>query len=326
MVATELAINSIFETYAEGLNPLNNTVFYDFSYDALHKRVSSQPDFDSSRLIEALIRPFVRQYCYVAPRFTSQVFPTPTSENTVIALSAPHSEDPFTVFMSNTSVDRYFAGDNSETSVFPFYVYDEANRRYENITDDALALFRHHYRDKSISKWDIFSYVYALLNHPHYKHDNYKYTLPLVTLVDDFGLFSQAGDRLSKLHLGYERMRRYHLDWDHDGFTTTTYRVKQMTFSHDMGAIKANNAFTLNGIPAHAYDYTVGGKSPLEWVVAHYCIHDDPFTGVKLDPNLFRDTPQEGGRYILLLAERVLNVSLETRRILHSLEALPLLV
>lgn len=325
MVATEFAIDSIFDLQTTGLNPLNNTVFYDFSDDALRKRVATQATFDASCFGEAMIHPFVRQYCYIVPTLTSPAFPTPDSENTVIALSAPQSDDPFTVLMSNTPVDRYFAGRNSETALFPYYVYEGENNRYENITDDALALFQHHYRDEFITKWDVFTYVYALLHHPHYKHDSYKYTLPLITLVPDFTLFSQAGKRLSKLHLGYERMRRYRLEWDHDGFTTTTYHVKQMTFNEDKSAIRANHAFTLRGIPAHTYDYTLGGKSPLDWVVEHYYIHDDPFTGVKLNPNLFKDTPQEGGRYILLLAERVLNVSLETRRILHSLEALPLL-
>ena len=51
----------------------------------------------------------------------------------------------------------------SGSQCFPFYTYNEdgTNRR-ENITDWALEQFRAHYKDKSITKWDIFHYVYAL--------------------------------------------------------------------------------------------------------------------------------------------------------------------
>jgi predicted helicase len=57
-----------------------------------------------------------------------------------------------------------------KTQCFPFYTYNEdgTNRR-ENITDWALKGFRAHYADESISKWDIFYYVYALLHHPTYR-------------------------------------------------------------------------------------------------------------------------------------------------------------
>ena len=53
---------------------------------------------------------------------------------------------------------------------FPYYTYNEdgSNRR-ENITDWALARFRAHYGDDTITKWDIFHYVYGLLHHPVYR-------------------------------------------------------------------------------------------------------------------------------------------------------------
>jgi predicted helicase len=53
---------------------------------------------------------------------------------------------------------------------FPLYTYaeDGTNRR-ENITDWALEQFRSRYNDPSLSKWDIFHYVYAVLHHPEYR-------------------------------------------------------------------------------------------------------------------------------------------------------------
>ena len=74
---------------------------------------------------------------------------------------------------------------------FPFYVYDEdgSNRR-ENITDWALQLFREHYQDPAIGKWDIFYYVYGVLHHPGYRAkfaDNLKRELPRIPLAPPLG-------------------------------------------------------------------------------------------------------------------------------------------
>jgi predicted helicase len=51
--------------------------------------------------------------------------------------------------------------------VLPLYTYaeDGTNRR-QNITDWALEQFRDRYGDRSITQWDIFHYVYAVLHHP----------------------------------------------------------------------------------------------------------------------------------------------------------------
>src|SRR5712692_9627717 len=43
-----------------------------------------------------------------------------------------------------------------------------SSTRRENITDWALEQFRAHYHDPSITKGDIFQYIYAVLHHPDY--------------------------------------------------------------------------------------------------------------------------------------------------------------
>src|SRR5208283_3976285 len=53
---------------------------------------------------------------------------------------------------------------------FPFYTYaEDGTHRRENITDWALEQFRSHYHDPSITKWDIFHHIYAVLHHPEYR-------------------------------------------------------------------------------------------------------------------------------------------------------------
>src|SRR5205823_11381771 len=70
---------------------------------------------------------------------------------------------------------------------FPFYTYaeDGTNRR-ENITDWALEQFRVRYDDRSITKWDIFHYIYAVLHHPEYRQRysaNLRRELPRIPFV-----------------------------------------------------------------------------------------------------------------------------------------------
>ena len=84
------------------------------------------------------------------------------------------------------SVDLAF----EKTQCFPFYIYDEdSTNRRENITDWALTEFRTHYKDDTITKWDIFHYNYGLLHHPTYREKyeaNLKRDLPHIPFTKDF--------------------------------------------------------------------------------------------------------------------------------------------
>ena len=67
-------------------------------------------------------------------------------------------------------VDLDLVSSGCTTQCFPFYTYaEDGTHRRENITDWALEQFRSHYADPSITKWDIFHYVYAILHHPDYR-------------------------------------------------------------------------------------------------------------------------------------------------------------
>lgn len=87
-----------------------------------------------------------------------------------LGLTGPGSEKPFMALVSDKIVDLHLVSPGCSTQCFPFYTYNEdgTNRR-ENITDWALEQFRIHQEDKSITKWEIFHYIYALLHHPAYR-------------------------------------------------------------------------------------------------------------------------------------------------------------
>ena len=99
--------------------------------------------------------------------------------------------------MSRCIPDLNFYADPQQS--FPFYTYDEdGTNRQENITDWALAEFRNHYGDDTITKWDIFHYNYALLHHPDYREKyqmNLKRDLPHIPFAEDFWGFANAGAR-----------------------------------------------------------------------------------------------------------------------------------
>jgi predicted helicase len=71
---------------------------------------------------------------------------------------------------------------------------------------------------------------------------------------------------------------------------------------------------TLRGIPAEAFDYRLGNRSALEWVVDQYRIKEDSRSGIVSDPNAYGDD-----RYIVELVEKVVTVSVETVGIVEAL-------
>ena len=209
-----------------------------------------------------------------------------------------------------------------KTQCFSFYTYDkDGTNRRENITDWALAHFRTHYADDTITKWDIFHYNYGLLHHPKYREKykaNLKRDLPHIPFTKDFWGFAKAGAQLADLHVNYESQPEYDklkliqtpnmpLDW----------HVEKMKLSRDKTQIVYNNFLTLDGIPPKVFDYRLGTRSALEWVIDQYRVKTDKRSGIVNDPNR-TDDPQ----YIVKLIGKVITVSVETVDIIDNLPAL----
>ena len=133
-----------------------------------------------------MYRPFVKSFLYFdhllnQRRYRQHImFPVAEAANLAIWFKIG-TEWPWLVFMVNVIPDYLPQGGSQ---CFPFYTYSEdgTNRR-ENITDWALEQFRSHYKGESITKWDIFHYVYAVLHHPLYRERcaaNLKRELPRI--------------------------------------------------------------------------------------------------------------------------------------------------
>ena len=281
-------------------------------------------EYDEQKVRDSLYRPFTKSslffdrvmndVVYVFP----SIFPTPETEteNRVIWLKVGGDWSMFPL-MANKLADQLPQGGSQ---CFPFYTYDEdSSNRRENITDWALARFRAHYKDDTISKWDIFHYVYGLLHHPAYRERyqaNLKRELPRLPFASDFRAFAAAGARLAELHVGYEETPPYALKEIETPGQPLDYRVEKMRLSKDRMQIRYNDFLTLDGIPAEAYDYRLGNRSALEWVIDQYRVKTDKRSGIVNDPNRAED-PQ----YIVNLVGRVIAVSLETVEIVAGLPA-----
>ena len=284
-------------------------------------------EIDESRLRDSLYRPFTTKRLYfdsvlVERRYLSpQIFPTPASEreNRIITISdVAFRASGFSTLISNRLVDLHLCASLDSHQCFPYYIYDEdgTNRR-ENITDWGLKTFQSHYKNKKITKWDIFYYVYGVLHQPEYRAtfaDNLKRELPRIPFMSDFRAFAEAGKTLAKWHIEYESVEPWPLQWVETPGVPLSYEVVKMKLSKDKTALKVNESLTLAEVPPEVFRYRLGNRSALEWVVDQYQVSEDARSGIKSDPNRAEDP-----EYIVRLVGQVVRVSVETVRIVDSL-------
>ena len=284
--------------------------------------------FLQEKIRASLYRPFSKMNLYFDPRMMTEraslfqsIFPTPETEkeNHVICVKGISGSKPFHTLMVDVIPDLHLTGDSQ---CFPFYTYNEdSTNRQENITDWALAAFRKHYGDDTISKWDIFHYTYGILHHHKYREKyqaNLKRDLPHIPFapsVEAFWEFANAGAQLADIHVNYESHPTYNgLKYIETPDMPIDWRVEKMKLSKDKTQLVYNDFLTIDGIPAETFDYRLGTRSALEWIVDQYRVKVDKRSGIVNDPNR-ADQP----RYIVDLIGRVIGVSLQTVEIVNGL-------
>jgi predicted helicase len=286
--------------------------------------------YDEAKIRNACYRPFCAQYLYFDSSIIERTYQFPTilpqsiseGENIVIALTAIGTRGHFGSVVTNHIPDLCVVDVASGSQCFPFYTYNEdgSNRR-ENITDWALGEYRARYGE-GVTKWDIFHYVYALLHHPAYREryaENLKRELPRIPYVpaEDFLRYVETGRTLAELHLHYESAAEYPLAWRENNSEPFSWRVEKMKLTREKDAVVVNDSLTLAGIPPEVYNYRLGNRSALEWVIDQYRVTTDKRSGITSDPNR-EDDPE----YIVRLLGRVVTVSLETVRLVVGLPEL----
>lgn len=283
-------------------------------------------EFKEDKIRNALYRPFTKCFLFFDSVMNQRrgvfpsIFPNPVTEgeNRAICVSDRGHRANFGTLMTDILPDQHLLASLDRFQFFPFYVYNEdgTNRR-ENITDWTLTQFQDHYRNPSITKWDIFYYVYGLLHHPGYREkfaDNLKRELPRIPFAPDFPAFTSAGKQLAQLHLNYETLEPYALHWLESDDVPLSYRVDRMKLSKDKTALIVNDSLTLTGIPPDAFAYRLGNRSALEWIIDQYRLKTDKRSHIPSDPN--RPNDEE---YIVRLVGQVVRVSVETVKIVRGL-------
>jgi predicted helicase len=122
------------------------------------------------------------------------------------------------------------------------------------------------------------------------------------------------------LHLEYEQLQPWDLEFvetkGQPGYgQALSYRMEdKMRLSKDKLRLSVNSSLTLAGIPAEAFEYRLGNRSAVEWVVDQYQVSTDKRSGITSDPNR-----EDDSEYIVRLVGQVIRVSVETVKIVQGL-------
>ncbi|MBK7894736.1 MAG: hypothetical protein IPJ90_07600 [Anaerolineaceae bacterium] len=296
-----------------------------------------------------MYRPFVKMHLYFGegvihrPGQNPSFFPKNDSDNLVISFTDSGSEKPFMTLVSDHLADLHVVGAGCSAQCLPLYRYDDLGNRIDNITDWALRQFQQQYAATQppggseppggLTKQDIFHYVYAVLHHPAYRAKyqlNLKREFPRIPFYDDFWQWAAWGQQLMQLHLNYETITPYPLERDDkDPETTrTAYKARLKAIKdaapgtgdppgRPYGSIEIDTLTTLSGIPAEAWEYQLGNRSALEWVLDRYKERTpkDPTIREQFNTYRFRDYKEQ----VIDLLARVCTVSVETMRIIHQM-------
>jgi predicted helicase len=298
-------------------------------------------DISPDALRVSLYRPFSKEWCvfdslwshsrYQLPR----LYPTGDEGNRAIVVSG-RGAGRFAVLATDVTPDFQTM---MNTHVFARYRYEvpgtkgalfdrdqQEIRRVDNITDEALAEFQGIYSDTSLTKDDLFAYIYGVLHHPGYIEqygDNLTKEYPRIPWLQGYRELIDIGEKLLDLHIGYETVEPYPVAEEftlmppEDG--RERYRATIMGHPNkgsgargkadwDRTRIQVNGHLTLTGVPERASEWILGPRPALELFLQRMRPSVDKKSGIKNDPNEFSDDP----KYVVELTKRVIRVCVET--------------
>ncbi|MEP6465851.1 MAG: type ISP restriction/modification enzyme [Parafilimonas sp.] len=286
-------------------------------------------DFDKSKIIESLFRPFLVQNFYseksFSDRLTSNHFEAFGQKldqpNLCINIYNVNSSYLISSLVSNKISDLCLLKmGNGGTYSFALYRYDKDGNRLPNITDWGFNQFVKQYGKRGMSKEPIFHYVYAVLHNPAYRKKyelNLKREFPRIPFYQDFKQWSAWGKALMDLHINYETIEPYNLK---ELTTDTKEKPKaKLKGNKETGAIILDENTILTGVPAIAWQYKLGNRSALEWILDQYkeSKPKDPTIAEKFNTYKFADYKT----HVIDLLKRVCTVSVQTMEIIQAMES-----
>ena len=289
--------------------------------------------YNDAHRVRLLYRPFVVKHHFanstmndVLTRNHYEMFGEDfTQQNRVLNLCSNGKY--FYTLASDKLTDWHFTGD---TQCLPLYRYTGDGERVSNITQWGIDHINGHYRwewgddfqmlagESGITAEEIFAYTYAVLHDPAYRHE-YAVDLlrefPRLPLYPDFHHWAGMGQKLLDLHIGFESAEPYPLE-RHDRKEVDPTRAI-LRADKERGTITLDERTTLAGIPDQAWEYRLGSRSALEWVLDQYKERKprDPTIREKFNTYRFSDHKEQ----VIDLLRRVCTVSVATMEVVDSM-------
>jgi predicted helicase len=277
--------------------------------------------FEPQKIVRSLYRPYTKQFFYFDKHFNFRtfqwfkIFEEGDLKQKYIAFVTLGNSKPFHCLSSNSIIDLHFTGDSQ---CLPLYYYDKEGNRIDNITDWGLQQFQNHYNDKNRTKLDIFHYTYAVLHHPEYRSKyelNLKREFPRLPFYDNFYQWVEWGSKLMELHINYETVEPYPLTRID---TNTNLKPKtKLKADREKNSINLDDITFLQDIPKIAWEYKLGNRSALEWILDQYKEKKpkDQTIAERFNTYRFADYKET----VIDLLQRVCTVSVETMKIIEAM-------
>ncbi|MGL5253565.1 MAG: type ISP restriction/modification enzyme [Brevinema sp.] len=304
----------------------------------------------------SLYRPFCKQYLAFQDGMIDvigvnrRLFPTgKEGENICINMPVIGSRHGVPIYASKFMIDLNSFGDPAIS--VPLYRYEgmdarsvagagrtgatEDGKKLLNITDWGMGLFKERY-GANITPEQVFAYCYGVLSSPAYQQkyaDNLKTDYPRIPLYDDFNKFSCLGQKLIDLHAHYEAIEAYEglkITRDDSFLPEGIENPNKNRVTHPMkidkklGVLHLDAKNRIEGIPLEAFDYKIGSRSAIDWVVEYHKFkklnpEKELHHKTLIDEGLDTYNWKEIRAGLFDLVPRLVRVSVETLEVLREL-------
>ena len=278
---------------------------------------------DSKTIVKSMYRPFSERFYF--PNFVMSDVLTKNhyemfgeklnKKNKVICFSIS-ARMPFTVLATKQLSSLALFVEPSQC--LPLYRYDENGNRVSNLTAWGVQQFRAHYADPAITVDDIFHYTYAALHSPAWRRQyavNLRQEFPRLPFHPDFRQWARRGKALLDLHLNFTTATPHPLQRRDK---TCAPGDPKLRADKPRGKIIIDGQTELAGIPAAAWQYQLGPRSALEWVLDQHKQKTprDPTIRAQFNAYQFADHKER----VIDLLLRVCTVSVATVDIIREME------
>jgi predicted helicase len=289
--------------------------------------------FSQEILVNCTYRPFQKLRLYFSKQLNEMQYrlgemfgPTGQRRAPTIVWSDPTSQKPFMCLAVDGLYDLHLVGAASG-AVGAARTIASSLGNSDNVTDWAVAQFTAHYgAARGITKLDIFAYVYAVLHDPVYRDIyglNLKQEFPRIPLYSGFWRWRDWGQILIDLHIGYQTVKPFPLVRTDvpDTNVRATRQMPRVILKADKvsGIILLDAETSLGGVPRDAWDYRLGNRSALDWVLDQHKEKTprDPTIREKFNTYRFADHKDA----VIDLLRRVTTVSVKTVEIVETMRS-----